>query len=131
MEDMRVSTPGRQAIVDITDEIDSRLPAAVDDGVCTVFVKHTTAALIVQEAESRLLDDIDRFLTDLVPESGHAHDEIDDNAAAHLRATVLGPAVTVPIEAGSIDLGTWQSILLVELDGPRTRTVTVTTGPGD
>jgi secondary thiamine-phosphate synthase enzyme len=90
-----------------------------------VFVEHTTAGLSVNEAEPRLLGDIERALTELVPESGWDHDEIDDNADAHLRSMLLGRDVTIPVADGTLGLGTWQSILLVECDGPRTRTVTV------
>ena len=53
------------------------------------------------------------------------HDQIDDNADAHVRALLVGPEVTVPVDEGSLDMGTWQSVLLVECDGPRRRTVEV------
>jgi secondary thiamine-phosphate synthase enzyme len=119
-----VRTDERVTTVDITDRVASAIP---DDatGTCTVFVEHTTAGVSVNEAESRLLGDIERALTELVPESGWDHDEIDDNADAHLRSMLLGRDVTVPVEDGTLGLGTWQSILLVECDGPRTRRVTV------
>jgi secondary thiamine-phosphate synthase enzyme len=119
-----VRTDERVTTVDITDRVASAIP---DDatGTCTVFVEHTTAGVSVNEAESRLLGDIERALTELVPESGWDHDEIDDNADAHLRTMLLGRDVTVPLEDGALGLGTWQSILLVECDGPRTRRVTV------
>ncbi|WP_435101340.1 secondary thiamine-phosphate synthase enzyme YjbQ [Halarchaeum sp. P4] len=59
----------------------------------------------------------------------YAHDRIDDNADAHLRAMLLGESVSVPVSDGELDLGTWQSVLFVECDGPRTRSVTVTVAP--
>lgn len=119
-----VSTDGRVTTVDLTDRVAAVLPDGTT-GTCTVFVEHTTAGVSINEAEGRLLGDIERVLTELVPESGWAHDELDDNADAHLRSMLLGRDVTVPVTDGDLGLGTWQSILLVECDGPRRRTVTV------
>ncbi|MFC3958764.1 secondary thiamine-phosphate synthase enzyme YjbQ [Halovivax cerinus] len=121
-----VRTDERTTTVDVTDRVSAAVPEDAS-GVCTVFVEHTTAALVVQEDEPRLRRDIVSFVRDAVPDEGHAHDELDGNADSHLRATVLGPSVTVPVRDGELAFGTWQSILLVECDGPRTRTVTVTT----
>jgi secondary thiamine-phosphate synthase enzyme len=119
-----VNTGDRIATVEFTDEVEKAVPSDAE-GTCTVFVRHTTAGVSVNEAEPRLLADIERVLADLVPESGWDHDELDGNADAHLRSLLLGRSVTVPVVDGSLDLGTWQSILLVECDGPRTREVTV------
>ncbi|MCU4740296.1 secondary thiamine-phosphate synthase enzyme YjbQ [Natronoglomus mannanivorans] len=121
-----VATDDRLTTVDVTDRIGAAIPEDCREGVCTVFVQHTTAALVVQENEPRLRGDLESFLSGLVPDEGHAHDELDGNADAHLRATLLGPSVTVPVEDGALALGRWQSIFLVECDGPRTRRVSVT-----
>ena len=121
-----VDTDARLTTVDVTDRVATAVPDDLESGLCTAFVEHTTAALVVQENEPRLRDDLETFLADLVPEAGHAHDELDGNADSHLRATLLGPSVTIPVEDGSLATGTWQSILLVECDGPRTRRVSVT-----
>ncbi|MFB6083336.1 MAG: secondary thiamine-phosphate synthase enzyme YjbQ [Halorientalis sp.] len=120
-----VSTGERVTTLDVTDRVEDRLPADAT-GTCTVFVKHTTAGISVNEAEPRLLADVETALADIVPETGWDHDDLDGNADAHLRSMLLGRDVTVPVVDGELDLGTWQSILLVECDGPRTRTVTVT-----
>lgn len=124
MATFAVETDDHTAVRDVTDRVGRTLP---DDaaGTCTVFCEHTTAGLVVNEAERRLLADIESFVEGLAPEEGWDHDEIDDNAASHLRALVFGPHVTVPVVDGEPDLGTWQSVLLVECDGPRTRTVRV------
>ncbi len=123
--EFEVTTSERVTSVDVTDRVAGQLPADAN-GTCTVFVRHTTAGLSVNEAEPRLLEDIETALAALVPETGWEHDELDGNADAHLRSMLLGRDVTVPVADGRPDLGTWQSILLVECDGPRTRTVTVT-----
>jgi secondary thiamine-phosphate synthase enzyme len=120
-----VETDAQLAAVDITDQVASAVPSEAD-GTCTVFVRHTTAGVTVNEAEPRLLSDVETFLNDVVPDDGWRHDEIDDNADAHLRAMLVGPAVTVPVSSGTLALGTWQSVLLVECDGPRQRTISLT-----
>jgi len=121
---IEVSTDERLTVVDITDQVSDAVPQDAT-GTCTVFVRHTTAGVSVNEAEPRLLGDIERALADIVPEEGWDHDRLDGNADAHLRSMLLGRSVTVPVVDGELDVGTWQSVLLVECDGPRTRTVTV------
>ena len=125
--DFEVRTDDRVAVTDITDRVAAELPPDAT-GTCTVFVRHTTAAVHVNEAEPRLLGDIEDALESLVPETGWDHDQLDGNADAHLRSMLLGRSVTVPVVDGDLDVGTWQSILLVECDGPRTRSVTVVVG---
>ncbi|SEQ37223.1 secondary thiamine-phosphate synthase enzyme YjbQ [Natrinema salaciae] len=122
-----VETESRLTTVDVTDRIAAAVPEDLESGTCTAFVEHTTAGLVVQENEPRLRGDLESFLRDLVPDEGHAHDQLDRNADSHLRAALVGPDVTIPVADGELALGTWQSALLVECDGPRTRTVSVTT----
>ncbi len=121
-----LETDQRLTTVDLTDRVASAVPNDVERGLCTVFVQHTTAAVFLQENEERLRADLEGFFTDLVDDEGHAHDRLDGNADAHLRASIVGPSVTIPIENGSLSTGQWQSVLLAEFDGPRTRTVSVT-----
>ncbi len=120
-----VSTDDRLQVRDITDQVRSEILEGAT-GTVTVFSRHTTTGVTINEAERRLLGDFERALSDLVPDSGWAHDEIDNNADSHVRAMLLGPSETVPVRDGELQLGTWQSILLVECDGPRSRTVQVT-----
>ena len=83
--------------------------------------------VVVNEAERRLLGDIETYLGRVVADDdGYAHDELDGNADSHLRSLLLDESVSVPVRDGDLALGRWQSILLVECDGPRTRSVTVT-----
>ena len=123
----QVSTTDRLDVVDITEEVEDRVPTDTEDGICTVFVQHTTAGVVVNEAEQRLLGDIKSYLQELVHDAdGYAHDALDGNADSHLRTLLLDESVSVPVRDGSLALGTWQSVLLVDCDGPRTRSVTVT-----
>jgi len=141
MKSFGVETDARTQVVDVTDEVRAALPENAT-GVCTVFVKHTTAGVIVNENEGNLVGDIEDFLDDLVPDEGHAHDAHDGNvrqtssdelsrsdasgnADSHLRATLVGSDVSIPVEDGELALGTWQSVLFVECDGPRRREVVV------
>ena len=119
-----ISTDARFSVVDVTDEVREAVPEDAD-GTAAVFVRHTTAAVTVNEAEPRLFGDFEDGLSDLIADEGWAHDALDGNADSHLRAMLIGPSVTVPIADGDLDVGTWQSVLLVECDGPRTRTIDV------
>jgi secondary thiamine-phosphate synthase enzyme len=125
---IEVSTDDRIDVLDVTERVEAELPP-IDRGVCTVFVEHTTAALSINEAEPRLLEDIESFVADRVESEGWAHDALDGNADAHLRSSLLGRSVSVPVRDGELALGTWQSILLIECDGPRTRRLSVTATP--
>lgn len=122
---LEVSTNATVEVVEITDQVSATLP---DDltGTCTIFIPHTTAGVTINEHESGLLADIERMLRTVVTDDeDYDHDRIDDNASAHLRSILLGSDVTVPVTDGNLDLGTWQSILLIEGDGPRRRRVAV------
>lgn len=123
---LEVTTEHATELIDITDQAAQTVPEDAT-GVCTVFVPHTTAGVVVNETETRLLEDIQTLLDHIVPaDERFAHDTIDNNAAAHLRSIVLGEHVSVPVRDGQLALGTWQSILFVECDGPRSRRVAVT-----
>jgi secondary thiamine-phosphate synthase enzyme len=122
---LRVTTDDRIDVVDVTDRIAGELPP-IEAGLCTVFVEHTTAAVSINEAEPRLLGDVEQFVAGLSASGGWDHDALDGNADAHLRSSLIGRSVAVPFRDGDLALGTWQSILLIECDGPRERSLSVT-----
>lgn len=124
MQTFEIATDDRLSVLDITDSVADALPRD-STGTATVYVSHTTAGVTVNESEPRLLADFESALAELVPDHGWKHDELDGNADSHIRTLLVGPSVTVPVEDGQLQLGTWQSVLLVECDGPRTRTVQV------
>ena len=117
-----VSTNKRIQIVNITEEV--RKATKITEGAIVVSIPHTTAAIILNENEENLKKDMVEFYSRL-SKGNWAHDTIDDNAASHLMATALNSSVVIPVK-GDLVLGTWQSILFVELDGPRERSVFVT-----
>ncbi len=124
---IEIKTSKKIEIVDITDKVREVVEKHdVTDGIVVVYTKHTTTAIIINENESGLKEDIISILEKLVPSrAGYMHDRIDNNADSHLRAILLGNSVVVPITNGRLDLGTWQRIMFIELDGPRTRRVVV------
>ncbi|CCQ36384.1 UPF0047 family protein [Natronomonas moolapensis 8.8.11] len=126
--ELRVSTEDRIDVVDVTERIEAEIQT-VERGLCTVFAEHTTAAVSINEAEPRLIEDVKAFVAELSAPSGWRHDALDGNADAHLRSSVLGRDVSVPVRDGALALGTWQSILLIECDGPCERSVSVTVTP--
>jgi len=126
--ELRVRTEQRHQVVDLTSEVAAAVAASeIDEGLCSVYVPHATAAIVINENDDPnicldLLDALDR----LVPEGAWRHDRVDGNAAAHIKAAILGPGETIPVREGRLLLGTWQAVMLVELDGPRSRRVVVT-----
>lgn len=113
-------------IIDITSQINREID--IDFGIVNVFSRHSTSAIVVNENESGLLKDLELMLGDLVSDKySWQHDRIDNNAKSHLKSFLLSSSETIPIKNGKLDLGTWQSVFFVELDGPRTgRTVSLT-----
>lgn len=126
-ETLRVKTRKNQEVVDITRQVaDVVGRARLSEGLCTVFVRHATAAIIINEnADPGFRSDVLTALDRLFPQGIWEHDKVDDNGAAHLKAAVLGPSETVPVQGGRLLLGTWQGLALVECDGPREREVVV------
>jgi len=127
MLEIKIRTGKTQEMVDITSQVAEVVrDAGVASGICVVYVPHATAAVVINEnADPNVCQDILEAMGRLVPEGAWRHDRVDNNAAAHIKATILGPSETVPVQAGNLQLGTWQSLMLVEFDGPRDRTVIV------
>ena len=125
---LTISSKARAEIINITYQLrDTITKEGLKNGIVNIFVKHTTCGLIINEAEKGLITDILNFFNKQVPyQAGYIHDRIDNNADAHLKSILTGVSVTLPIINGELALGTWQSILLCEFDGPRERTVNLT-----
>ncbi|NPV07702.1 MAG: YjbQ family protein [Anaerolineae bacterium] len=123
MRIIEVETTARSQLVDVTRQVAEVLAeeGSERDGVCHVFVLHTTAGITVNEnADPSVGRDLLAHLDRLVPWDGrYAHSE--GNSAAHIKASLLGSSVSVPVRGGRLVLGTWQGIFLAEFDGPRRR----------
>ena len=129
METLNVQTRSRTEFVDITAEVQAAVGRlGLTDGAVTVFVPHTTAGVTINEnADPHVTADMELVLDRMVPwTGGYAHDE--GNTAAHVKASMMGSSVQVIVEAGRLQLGTWQAIYFCEFDGPRNRKMWVKDG---
>jgi len=126
--EFRVRTSQKYQVIDITPQVAEAVRKAdLTEGICSVYVPHATAAIVVNENDDpQVCEDLLDALGRLIPEGIWRHDRIDNNAAAHIKASILGPSETIPVHAGQLLLGTWQAVMLVELDGPRERRLIVT-----
>jgi secondary thiamine-phosphate synthase enzyme len=127
---VRVATSRRKQIVDLTACVNELIrQAKLQEGLCSLFLAHTTAALTTGEVGEGTEDDLLDVVEQMIPKIRfrHAHDPA--HAWSHMAASILGPSLTLPIRDGMLALGTWQSVLLVELDGPRQREVHVMWSP--
>jgi secondary thiamine-phosphate synthase enzyme len=127
---LRFSTDGDGDVTDLTEGVESVVRSAgVKEGVASVFVPGSTAAVTLMEYEPGGVHDLRATLERLVPKGGdYEHNRLnaDTNSHAHIRAAVVGPSETVPIRAGRLATGTWQQVVLVDFDDrPRQRTVVV------
>jgi secondary thiamine-phosphate synthase enzyme len=122
-KEISLSTSKRLDLVDITELVSSFVTECnLESGICLVNSPHSTTAIIVNEHESGLKEDILRKIRGEFPRgAGWHHDRVDDNADAHLASIFLGHSKTFPIRKGRLERGTWQNIFFLELDGPRTR----------
>ena len=128
MQSIRVRTERRTQLLDITNDVQAALGSS-SGAAALVFVPHTTAGVTINEhADPAVARDFEAALERMVGDDwGWQHiEEGEENAPSHIRASLMGPQVLVPLDRGTLALGTWQGIFLCELDGPRERSVYVT-----
>jgi secondary thiamine-phosphate synthase enzyme len=129
-EVLRISTGSLKEVVNLTDQIESLIrQSEMQEGLCSLFVTHTTAALTTGEIGEGTEKDLLQVVEQMIPpiRFRHAHDP--SHAWSHMASSILGPSLTIPVSSGKLVLGTWQSVMLVELDGPRERTIHLTLLP--
>jgi len=117
-----ISTTENEELIDITDEVVGLVgKSKISDGIVHVFIPHATAGVILNEsADPNIRTDFLKAMEKAIPKrANYLHDRIDQNAAAHIRSAVVGPSLTIPLAKGRVMLGTWQSIMFCEFDGPR------------
>lgn len=121
---VQIRSRNRSDLIDITGKIkDLVRESRVQDGICFLYVPHTTAGILINEnADPSVTLDILTELDRLIPWKGH-YQHREGNAAAHIKSSIIGSSETVFIEEGKLVLGTWQGIYLAEFDGPRQRNV--------
>ncbi len=129
-KDFSVQTQGFSDVVDITPDVESIIKESkINDGVATVFVVGSTASISTIEFEPALAEDMKEQLNEIVPStlrSRHSETWGDDNGFSHIRATLMGPGITVPFQSERLVLGTWQQIVVIDHDNrPRSRKIFV------
>ncbi|MFX0043891.1 MAG: secondary thiamine-phosphate synthase enzyme YjbQ [Candidatus Hodarchaeota archaeon] len=129
-EEFRLKTPEREILLDITSEIRKILRSSnVEEGVCRVFVPHTTAGMTINEnADPSVIKDISNYLGKLVPNGGglgYSFRHREGNSDAHIKCSLTGHSIELLIHKNRLMLGTWQGIMFAEYDGPRNRRVFV------
>ncbi len=126
-----VNSTKKQGLLDITDKVKEILKdSKIKEGILNIYLPHSTAAIIINEnADPNIQDDIIEALNNIIPQGNWKHDKIDNNAAAHIKASIIGCSKSIPIKNNELQLGTWQDIFLADFDGPRTRKVVITLIP--
>lgn len=120
-KELQLNTKKRKELIEITKEVEKAVSeSGVRNGMCLIYSTHSTTAIIVNEGEEGLMEDVISKLEEDYPRNGRwLHNRIDDNADAHLAGAFIGPSMVIPIREGRLCLGTWQDLFFLELDGPR------------
>ncbi|HYT28838.1 MAG TPA: secondary thiamine-phosphate synthase enzyme YjbQ [Ktedonobacteraceae bacterium] len=119
-----VSTRKKDQVVDITETIETHLRGAPNEsGICIVFAAHTTCALTTADLDPGTDLDLLNALRHVLPQLSYRHPHDPSHTPDHLLSSIIGPSVAIPYQNRRLLLGTWQRVILVELDGPRQRTV--------
>ncbi len=128
-KELTFRTPTRRALLNITPEVESALAeSGIREGLCLVNAMHITASVFINDDESGLHEDFEKWLEKLAPEKPHSqyrHNGSEDNADAHLKRTLMGREVVVAVTAGRLDFGPWERIFYGEFDGKRAKRVLI------
>ena len=127
MKSISVSSKEERKVIDITNQIEEELPKS--NGAVNIFIKHTTAAITTADLDPgtdldylKVVDFLQQFMPNL--NFNHPHDP--DHFPDHFFSSLIGTSITIPFKKGKLDLGTWQRVVLIELNGPKTREITLT-----
>jgi secondary thiamine-phosphate synthase enzyme len=119
-ESILFDTQEREELVDVTDRLKKIAAAHPEASLMALFAKGATAAVMIQENwDPEIRADILDCLRRIAPRGEWRHDRVDGNADAHIKAGLVGPSATIPLDGGKLLLGTWQNVFFCELDGPR------------
>ena len=128
-KELTINTPTRRAYLNITHEVEKSLrESGIKEGLVLVNAMHITASVFINDDESGLHADFEKWLEKLAPEKPHsqyAHNGYEDNADAHLKRQIMGREVVVAITDGKLDFGTWEQIFYGEYDGKRNKRILI------
>ncbi len=131
MPTLTVRSRHPRQVIDITEAVSNHLPESTrGDGICHLFTRHTTAALTVMDLDPGTDEDLLDALREMVPKLRYRHPHDPSHVPSHILSAIIGASLTLPMQGGRLALGTWQRVVLVELDGPRERDVLLTVIPG-
>ncbi|WP_018963539.1 secondary thiamine-phosphate synthase enzyme YjbQ [Coprothermobacter platensis] len=121
MIELTIKTSSRRASIDITKQVEDAVRSAgVSEGICTIYVPHTTAGLTINEhADPSVIRDVMNALVKLT--AGMEWTHLEGNSDAHFLSSIVGTSITIPVHQSKLSLGTWQGIFFMEFDGPRQR----------
>lgn len=126
MQEFAVKTSKRSEILDLTEKVNQILKESnIETGLCSVFVKHTTCALAIAELDPGTDLDFLDAIEKIFPDLDYQHAQDPSHVGEHIMSSIIGHSVTLPFRDSKLDLGTWQSLVLVELSGPRDRKIVV------
>jgi secondary thiamine-phosphate synthase enzyme len=124
MHRFSVRTNNKRQVIDLTGEVNTFISEqGFADGLCNVFVLHTTAALTTADLDPGTDQDYLDALAKMIPDLKYRHPHDPEHTPDHILAALIGPSVTIPVERGRLVLGTWQRVVLFEFDGPREREI--------
>jgi len=128
-KELTFRTPTRRALLNITPQVESALAeSGIREGLCLVNAMHITASVFINDDESGLHEDFEKWLEKLAPEKPHSqyrHNGSEDNADAHLKRTLMGREAVVAVTGGRLDFGPWERIFYGEFDGKRAKRVLI------
>ncbi len=122
-KEIEFSTNKEKEVIDLSNEVRKAMnDCEIDDGIMVAQLPHATSMLVLNESESGVKQDLlDQLNKIAPPQDGYRHDRIDNNADAHIKAAMIGSSRVLPVINGKLVKGTWQSFLVIEQDGPRSR----------
>jgi len=122
-----ISTTKKQQCIDISEQVNKALKnSKIKNGLLNIYTTHSTTAIIINENhDPNIKADLLSYLEKQIPQGIWLHDKIDGNGAAHIKASLLSPSESIPIQDNKLQLGQWQSPMLIEFDGPRQRKIII------
>lgn len=126
MKEITISSKKSKEVIDITEDINEQIATSgLSGGICFIFLKHTTAALTTADLDPGTDLDMLDVLEEMVPKLNFRHPHNPKHAPDHIVSSIIGSSITIPFESKNLILGTWQRVILVELDGPRERNIVI------
>lgn len=124
MTELTIKTNSKREVLDITDQINLQIQKQkFKEGSCNLFLTHTTAALTTADLDPGTDQDYLHAFAHIIPNLNYQHPHDPSHAPDHILSSLIGTSLTLPIEKGKLILGTWQKVVLIELDGPKERTL--------